>query len=302
MIAMKSHCRYALHISWICTLVLCGGCARRTHLTLPGYLYMGVGRQIVRLNLTTHKQKSIFTLPEPLKVDVLSKVNDQTLLVSTFPVHRIAILNLKTRHWMQLRSGWKATAFPKLGLFVFYDSPKPGFYAQELYWATLKDPARRHRIDPGPFPIQMPVVRIGATRFAYTSWRKKHTQRLWSYDLVSRRFNALPVTGAYPEQLLKQDTLLCAQIGVRSHPYFVFSLRNKSMPSKQLPLESWYTPVHYIKALNYLLVGHATSSLFVAPKHRWALLIYDIRSGKTESIAHHTEVGLDSLVWIPTRP
>ncbi len=278
------------------------GCSRQTNPKLPGYLYMGVGSRIIRLNLETHKQKNIFTLPASLKVDILSKMSNQDLLISTYPIHTIGILNLKTRGWTRLRSGWKATDFPKLGVFVFYDAPKPGYYAQELYWASVNSPAKRHRIDPGPFPIQIPVVPTGPNRFVYTSWRKKQVQRLWSYNLTQARFHALPVTGAYPELDLGNRTLLCTQIGVSAHPYFMFRMGRKVSSLKPLRLASWYTPVRYLKVIHSLMVGRATSSLFVPSIHRWTLSIYHLQSGQKVPLIRRTEVGLDSVVWLRHLP
>lgn len=283
-------------------LVGLAGCSRPVALKLPGYLYMGVGSEIIRLNLDTHHQRRVFTLPAPLKVDVLSKLSNHDLLVSTYPIHTIGKLNLKTGVWERLRSGWKAIAFPKLGVFVFYDAPKPGYYAQELYWASLSQPGVRHRIDPGPFPIQIPVVPTGSDRFVYTSWRKKHIQRLWSYNLTQARFRALPFTGAYPELDLGHQTLLCTQVGVSAHPYFLFRMRSRTPSVEPLRLESWYTPVRYLQASQSLLVGRAASSLFVSSSHRWTLSAYHLHSGQDTPILRRTQAGLDSVVWMKHAP
>ncbi len=148
----------------------------------------------------------------------------------------------------------------------------------------------------------MPVVPTGRNRFVYTSWRKKHVQRLWSYNLGHARFHALPIKDAYPELNLGNHTLLCTQISVSTHPYFLYFMRGETASMRTLPLESWYTAVKYIQGLHTLLVGRASSSLFVSAIHRWTLYQYDLQSGAMKPLTGKTEVGLDSVVWLRHRP
>ncbi len=271
----------------------CGGSSPAV--ALPGILYLGTGNRILELNLTTHKVRTVTHLPDHLRVDVLSSVSRKQLLVSTYPQHTIALLNLKTRRWTPLRSGWKAVAFPGLNRFVFYDTAKPGLYAERLYWASFKDPRVRHLIDPGPFPIPIPVIRMGATRFFYTSWRKTHEQALWIHNLASGNFRTFPVPLTYPELRLSRHAALCSAVGVKTYPYFRYDLDTGARTRIHLP--AWYTPIRNVPALHGFLVGKHSSSLFVSTGRRWTLYLDLWQNGHRIPLLNHTRVGLDTVVW-----
>jgi hypothetical protein len=281
-------------------LLLLAACGRSTPpAAFPGVLYLGTGNRIIQLNLTTYRTRTVTHLPDHLRVDVLSVVSRNRLLVSTYPRHAIALLNLKTRHWTLLRSGWKAVAFPRLHLFVFYDPVKPGLYAERLYWASFRDPKVRHLIDPGPFPMPIPVIRVGPGRFLYTSWRKTHEQALWVYDLSNGHFHSLPVPLAYPELRLARQGVLCSAVGVKTYPYFRYDLPTGARTPIRLP--AWYTPIRDIPALHGFLVGKNSSSLFVSTRHRWTLYLDSWRNGHRTKLLGHTQIGLDTAVWIGPR-
>ncbi len=278
-------------------LASCGGPGPAQ--ALPGTLYLGTGNRILELNLQTHRIQTVIHLPDHLRVDVLSIVSRNLLLVSTYPQHTIDLLNLKTRHWTPLRSGWKAVAFPYRHRFVFYDTVKPGLYAERLYWASFQDPQVRHLIDPGPFPIPIPVIRLGAGRFLYTSWRKTHEQALWIHNLESGSFRKFPVPLTYPELRLSHNAILCSAVGVKTYPYFNYDLTSGAQIRIHLP--AWYTPVRNVPALHGFLVGKHSSSLFVSPGRRWTLYLDLWHTGHRILLLKHTRVGLDTVVWTGPR-
>jgi hypothetical protein len=277
-------------------LLLLSGCGGASStVALPGILYLGTGNRILELNLETHRVRTVMHLPDHLRVDVLSSVSPNRLLVSTYPQHTIALLNLQTHHWTRLRSGWKAVAFPHLQRFVFYDTVKPGLYAERLYWSSFQNPQIRHLIDPGPFPIPIPVIRVGTVRFLYTSWRKTHEQALWIHNLESGSFRKLPVPLTYPELRLSRDAVLCSAVGVKTYPYFRYDLSTGTQSPIHLP--AWYTPIRNIPPLHGFLVGKHSSSLFVSPGRRWTLYLEPWQDGHRIRLLRHTRVGLDTVIW-----
>ncbi|MCL5799509.1 MAG: hypothetical protein M1574_05405 [Gammaproteobacteria bacterium] len=258
---------------------------------------MGIGPKIVNVSTGTRGQLQMTVmgrLPHSLNVDVLSRVSPTKLLVSTYPKHEIFLFDTTDHRFRLVHQGWNAVYFPALKAFVFLNSPKGEFMAQELWIAPLAHPDAAKRLDRGPFPIPMPVVPIAPNAFVYSSWRKTGKQRLWLYNMTFGTYIPLHISGVYPELWLPHShLLLCVNLAKLDRPYSFRSLNGKIV--SHLSLGNWYTPALALPHRHIVLVGRqgeAMSSPFTGD----TLMAYALKSKHLRVVLQHTFVGLGTIV------
>ena len=265
--------------------------------TVPLHLVMGMGPKIVDVTTGTHGRVQMTVLgrlPHSLNVDVLSRVSPTKLLVSTYPKHEIFLFDTTDHRFRLVHQGWNAVYFPALKAFVFLNSSKGEFMAQELWIAPLTDPKAAKRLDRGPFPIPMPVVPIAPNAFVYSSWRKTGKQRLWLYNLTFGTYIPLHISGVYPELWLAQShLLLCVNLATLDHPYTLRSLNGQIV--SHLSLGNWYTPALALPHRHVVLVGRQAQAMS-SPFAGDTLMAYGLKSKRLRVVLPHTFVGLGTIV------
>lgn len=292
---MKDRCALRFAAATV-LLVLLASCSRPRY-TVPLHLVMGIGPKIVNVSTGTRGQVQMTVmgrLPHSLNVDVLSRVSPTKLLVSTYPKHEIFLFDTTDHRFRLVHQGWNAVYFPALKAFVFLNSPKGEFMAQELWIAPLAHPDAAKRLDRGPFPIPMPVVPIAPNAFVYSSWRKTGKQRLWLYNMTFGTYIPLHISGVYPELWLPHShLLLCVNLAKLDRPYSFRSLNGKIV--SHLSLGNWYTPALALPHRHIVLVGRqgeAMSSPFTGD----TLMAYALKSKHLRVVLQHTFVGLGTIV------